>query len=81
MGEAATGQEAVTQIPQAEPHVVTLDIEMHGMDGLQVLRQILAWRPELRVIMLSAHTKEGAEATLEALALAPPILSTSRAST
>jgi two-component system, chemotaxis family, protein-glutamate methylesterase/glutaminase len=69
VGEAATGAEAVTQIPVAEPHVVTLDIEMPGMNGLQVLRQLLAWRPELRVIMLSAHTREGAEATLEALAL------------
>ena len=69
VGEAATGQEAVIQIPLAEPHVVTLDIEMHGLNGLQVLRQLLAWRPELRIIMLSAHTKEGAEATLEALAL------------
>jgi two-component system chemotaxis response regulator CheB len=69
VGEAATGAEAVTQIPVAEPHVVTLDIEMQGMNGLQVLRQLLAWRPALRVIMLSAHTQEGAEATLEALAL------------
>lgn len=67
VGEATTGIEALAQIPAAEPHVVTLDVEMQGMNGLQVLRQLLAWRPELRVIMLSAHTRAGAEATLEAL--------------
>jgi two-component system chemotaxis response regulator CheB len=49
--------------------VVTLDIAMQGMDGLKVLRSLLAWRPSLRVIMVSAQTHEGAEATLDALAL------------
>jgi two-component system, chemotaxis family, protein-glutamate methylesterase/glutaminase len=68
VGEAATGQEALALIPLANPDVVTLDIEMQGPNGLQVLRQLLIWRPELRVIMLSAYTKEGAEATLDALA-------------
>jgi two-component system, chemotaxis family, protein-glutamate methylesterase/glutaminase len=68
VGEAATGADALTRIPAAEPHVVTLDVEMQGIDGLQVLRQLLVWRPGLRVIMLSAHTRAGAEATLEALA-------------
>jgi two-component system, chemotaxis family, protein-glutamate methylesterase/glutaminase len=68
VGEAASGDEAVARVPAAEPHVVTLDLEMHGINGLQVLRQLLLWRPSLQVIMLSAHTQEGAEATLEALA-------------
>jgi two-component system chemotaxis response regulator CheB len=36
---------------------------------LQVLRQLFAWRPDLQVIMLSAHTRAGTEATLEALAI------------
>jgi two-component system chemotaxis response regulator CheB len=69
VGTAASGVEALGRIPEAEPDVVTLDIAMHGMDGLSVLRSLLAWRPSLRVIMLSAHTSEGAAATLEALAL------------
>lgn len=68
VGEAASGAEALARIPAAEPHVVTLDLEMHGLNGLQVLRQLLAWRPELKVLMLSAHTAEGAQTTLEALA-------------
>lgn len=69
VGEAASGPEAVLRIPEAAPDVVTLDVEMQGLDGLQVLRQLLAWNPALHVIMLSAHTQEGAEATVEALAL------------
>lgn len=68
VGEAATGEEALSLIPDADPHVVTLDVEMHGISGLDVLRQLLLWRPGLRVLMLSAHTREGASATLEALA-------------
>jgi len=68
VGEAATGEEALARIPDADPHVVTLDVEMQGLSGLDVLRQLLLWRPGLRVLMLSAHTHEGASATLEALA-------------
>lgn len=68
VGEAATGEEALARIPDADPHVVTLDVEMQGISGLDVLRQLLLWRPGLRVLMLSAHTHEGAGATLEALA-------------
>jgi two-component system chemotaxis response regulator CheB len=68
VGEAATGEEALALIPDADPHVVTLDVEMQGISGLDVLRQLLLWRPGLRVLMLSAHTREGTGATLEALA-------------
>jgi two-component system chemotaxis response regulator CheB len=68
VGEAASGPDALARIPALEPQVVTLDFEMQGMNGLDVLRQLLAWRPTLKVIMLSAHTRNGAEATIEALA-------------
>jgi two-component system chemotaxis response regulator CheB len=68
VGEAATGADALARIPEVEPHVVTLDVDMHGMNGLEVLRQLLAWRPNLKVLMISAHTRKGASATLEALA-------------
>jgi CheY-like chemotaxis protein len=69
VGEAANGHEALERIPAANPDVVTLDVAMHGMDGLATLRALLGWRPSLHVIMLSAHTREGAAATLEALTL------------
>jgi two-component system chemotaxis response regulator CheB len=68
VGEAANGAEALGRIPEADPDVVTLDVAMPGMDGQQVLRALLRWKPSLKVVMLSAHTREGAEATIEALA-------------
>jgi two-component system, chemotaxis family, protein-glutamate methylesterase/glutaminase len=68
VGEAASGTEALVRVPAASPDVVTLDLAMPGMDGLATLRGLLARDPALRVLMLSMHTREGAEATLEALA-------------
>jgi two-component system chemotaxis response regulator CheB len=68
VGEAATGLEALERIPRLDPELVTLDLAMPGMDGLQVLRALLRWKPRLKVLMLSAHTREGAEATIDALA-------------
>jgi two-component system, chemotaxis family, protein-glutamate methylesterase/glutaminase len=68
VGEAASGEEAMAKIPEANPDLVTLDVEMPGMDGQQVLRALRRWKPTLKVVMLSAYTREGAEATIEALA-------------
>ncbi len=69
VGEAASGADALRTIAEINPDVVTLDLAMPGLDGLQALRGLLAWRPDLPVLMLSAHTHEGAAATLEALAI------------
>ena len=68
IGEAASGAEALDRIPRLDPDLVTLDVAMPGLDGLQVLRGLLRWKPALKVLMLSAHTRVGAEATVEALA-------------
>jgi two-component system chemotaxis response regulator CheB len=68
VGEAESGAEALAKIPAADPDFVTLDVAMPGMDGLQVLPALLRWKPSLRVVMLSAHTQEGATATVTALA-------------
>lgn len=68
VGEAANGADALLRVPAARPDVVTLDLAMPGMDGLTALRALVARDPGLRVLMLSVHTQEGAEATLEALA-------------
>jgi two-component system, chemotaxis family, protein-glutamate methylesterase/glutaminase len=68
VGEAANGLEALKRIPRLDPELVTLDVAMPGVDGIQVLRGLLRWKPGLKVIMLSAHTRQGAEATVEALA-------------
>jgi two-component system chemotaxis response regulator CheB len=68
VGEAANGADAMARIPEANPDLVTLDIAMPGMQGQEVLRALLRWKPALKVVMLSAHTQEGAEASIEALA-------------
>lgn len=67
VGEAASGAEALAKLPAADPDLVTLDVAMPGMDGLQVLPALLRWKPALTVLMLSAHTQSGADATVAAL--------------
>jgi two-component system chemotaxis sensor kinase CheA len=68
-GTAASGEQALAKIEQLRPDVVTLDVEMPGIDGLETLRQIRQRYPKLPVIMFSSLTMRGAAATLEALAL------------
>lgn len=68
IGLAEDGVEALEKINGLKPDVVTLDIEMPNMNGLEVLRQIMKTRP-LPVVMVSTKTQEGAELTFEALEL------------
>jgi two-component system chemotaxis response regulator CheB len=65
---ARDGIEALEQLPLFKPDVVTLDIHMPGMDGLVCLDRIMVQRP-CPVVMLSSLTAEGADETLEAMAL------------
>src|SRR5262245_26721677 len=58
----------MTKIEQLRPDLVTLDIEMPVMNGLETLRAIRALYPRLPVIMFSTLTARGAMATLDALA-------------
>jgi two-component system, chemotaxis family, protein-glutamate methylesterase/glutaminase len=66
---AANGLIALNRIPQVNPDVITLDIEMPELDGLEMLRRLRPGSNETRVIMFSTMTERGASATLEALAL------------
>ncbi len=69
VGSASNGSIALQRIPQFNPDVLTLDIEMPEMDGLETLRHIRRDYPQLRVIMFSTLTERGAAVTLEALTL------------
>ena len=68
VGEAATGFQALERINAHNPDLVTLDVDMPGMDGLSTLRCLRQRRPDLPVIMMSVLTQEGARTTLDALA-------------
>jgi two-component system chemotaxis response regulator CheB len=68
VGEASEPLEARQAIKQLYPDVVTLDIEMPNMNGLEFLEKIMRLRPT-PVIMVSTLTQEGAEANLRALEL------------
>lgn len=65
---ARSGAEALALIEQFDPHVVTLDVQMPGMDGLTCLSRIMIEAPR-PVVMISSLTAEGADATLEAIEL------------
>ena len=67
-GTAGNGRLALARIPEAKPDLITLDVEMPGMDGLETLVEIRKLYPKLPVIMFSALTERGGAATLEALA-------------
>lgn len=69
VGVAASGQIALAKIPLVIPDVVTLDIEMPGLDGLQTLAILRKAYPRLPVIMFSMVTHRGGVATLDALSL------------
>ncbi|HEU4965126.1 MAG TPA: chemotaxis response regulator protein-glutamate methylesterase [Bacilli bacterium] len=68
VGTAKNGQEAIEIIPKLQPDVLTLDIEMPVLNGLEALPMI--WRKyKIPTIMLSSLTQDGAEATIQALEL------------
>jgi two-component system chemotaxis response regulator CheB len=63
---ASNGNEALDRIAALDPDVVTLDVEMPGINGLETLREIMSRYPR-PVIMVSSVTEPNAEATLTAL--------------
>jgi two-component system chemotaxis response regulator CheB len=66
VGTAANGAECLALVQKLRPDVVTLDVEMPGMNGLEALNRLMASRP-IPVIMVSYLTKPGAEITVRAM--------------
>ena len=66
-GTAGNGIQALAQIADTKPDLVTLDIELRGMDGVETLVEIRKRYPKLPVIMFSTLTGRGAIATFDAL--------------
>jgi two-component system, chemotaxis family, protein-glutamate methylesterase/glutaminase len=66
-GTAASGTEALQKVVPLDPDVITLDVQMPGLDGLDTLRAIMARFPR-PVIMVSAVTEKDTETTFNALA-------------
>src|SRR5229473_688697 len=69
VGTAANGRLALSKLTQLNPDLITLDIEMPEMNGLETLTALRKTHPKLPVIMFSTLTQRGASATLDALAL------------
>lgn len=66
VGEAENGREALSVVADTEPDVVTMDVEMPEMNGIEAVERLMAETPT-PTLMLSAYTAEGAEETFAAL--------------
>ena len=69
VGTASDGRLGLAKIAQLHPDLVTLDVEMPVMNGLEALAELRKLYPKLPVVMFSTLTEHGAAATLDALAL------------
>lgn len=56
-GEAGSGEEALAQLPGAEPDLILIDISMPGMDGLELLQHVHDRWPHLSCLILSGHAE------------------------
>jgi two-component system chemotaxis response regulator CheB len=68
VGTAMDGTFCLKKIEELKPNVVTLDLEMPGMNGIDTLKEIMRRQP-VPVIVFSSHSTEGASVTLRALGL------------
>jgi YesN/AraC family two-component response regulator len=60
MGSAVAydGESALALVREDEPEVMIIDLKMPGIDGMEILKQVKATRPEIEVIVLTGHGSE-----------------------
>lgn len=63
---ASNGREAIEKAELLKPDVITMDVEMPGINGIEAVEEIMGNSP-VPIVMVSAHTKKGAEKTIMAL--------------
>lgn len=68
VGTAINGEFALRKIEELSPDVITLDLEMPGLNGIAVLKQVMR-KQKTAVVVVSSHSTEGASITLKALSL------------
>lgn len=68
IGSACSGTEALSLLDKLNPDVITLDVEMPGINGIETLKKIMAERPT-PVVMVSSLTSAGAKESIQALAI------------
>lgn len=66
LGTASNGADGVETVLETDPDVVTMDLKMPGVDGIEAVDRIMTERPT-PVLVLSAHAADGAELTFEAM--------------
>ncbi len=69
VGSASNGKIALSRIDTLKPDLITLDVEMPVMDGVQTLEEIQKRKLDIGVIMISSLTKRGSDVTMKALEL------------
>ncbi|MBV7273382.1 response regulator [Clostridium sp. PL3] len=68
IGTAGNGKDAIEKVKNLKPDIVTMDVEMPGMNGIDILKEIMKIS-SVPVVMLSNHTEENTSVALEALGL------------
>lgn len=58
VGSATTGEEAIKAIAAASPDLVLLDFRLPGIDGLETARQLKILRPDVKIVLVTAHTED-----------------------
>ena len=67
VGVVPSGEQAIAEIERLEPDLLTLDMQLPGMDGLEVVKRVMGERP-LPIVILSGTVAKGSERAAEALA-------------